>query len=552
LLEPGQIFATRYLIQRRIAEGGMGAIFEAQHTGTERRVALKLLFPHIISVASARAKFELEAKVSARVNSPYIVEVLDAGFDELTQSPYLVMELLSGQSLAAYVKERGRLDFDEALGFLRQVAAGLDAAHGYTEASGAIKPIVHRDLKPENLFVTQERDGSRRVKILDFGIAKVLGDTGNVSQEVRGTPLYMAFEQVTAGALSPETDVWALGLITYYLMTGLCYWRAARRDAGVQALFAEILSLPIEAPSLRLRQQDVALELPAGFDGWFLKCLDREPARRFGSAGAAVGALANIVDAGRGTSPGQLPELKREQSRELLSKSPERRWSGTATFEAPSPVRSGAATAGSLPAIVGERRSRSPSRSVRWLALALIMGLALVGGAIWALRGGEPVARHAASPRPSSAPAAQPANHPASEAPATNGTAPETSVVQKKAPLIAPVPAELSAAASGATEPSGGAGLRNTESSHAEASPVTAERPVPAAPRNFQSEATERELIGDEPASPTRPARNEPSHVARPAVGEKPRPAPNTNASRPATAQPGAKPAQAVNPYDVR
>src|SRR5262245_23202666 len=115
LLEPGQIFASRYRVIRRIAEGGMGAIFEAEHTATERRVALKLLFPHIMSVASARKKFELEARISARVNSPNIVEVLDAGFDEASKSPFLVMELLEGQTLAHYVRERGALSADQAL-----------------------------------------------------------------------------------------------------------------------------------------------------------------------------------------------------------------------------------------------------------------------------------------------------------------------------------------------------------------------------------------------------------------------------------------------------
>src|SRR4051794_39752661 len=156
LLEPGQVFASRYRVQRCIAEGGMGAIFEAEHTGTERRVALKLLFPHIMSVASARQKFELEAKISARVNSPFIVQVLDAGYDEASKSPYLVMELLAGQTLAARVRESGPFEVDEALRVLGHVAAGLDAAHGYREPGGAAKPIVHRDLKPENLFLARE------------------------------------------------------------------------------------------------------------------------------------------------------------------------------------------------------------------------------------------------------------------------------------------------------------------------------------------------------------------------------------------------------------
>src|SRR5690606_23236040 len=142
-----------------------------------------------------------------------------------SKSPYLVMELLEGQTLAARVRERGPLTADEALRLLEQVAAGLDAAHGYREPGGVVKPIVHRDLKPENLFLARQHDGSVVVKILDYGIAKVLCDTTNVSQEVRGTPLFMAFEQITAGTLSPQTDVWALGLIAYYTLTGARYWR---------------------------------------------------------------------------------------------------------------------------------------------------------------------------------------------------------------------------------------------------------------------------------------------------------------------------------------
>src|SRR5262245_17874374 len=180
----------------------MGAIFEAVHTATERRVALKLLFPHIMSVASARKKFELEAKISARVNSPYIVEVLDAGFDESSKSPYLVMELLEGQTLAERIYERGPLAPRDAVRLLQQVATGLDAAHAYRDPDGTPKPIVHRDLKPENLFLARSHDGVISAKILDYGIAKMLGDSVNLSQEVRGTPLFMAFEQITAGSLS--------------------------------------------------------------------------------------------------------------------------------------------------------------------------------------------------------------------------------------------------------------------------------------------------------------------------------------------------------------
>lgn len=379
MLESGQIFAGRYRINRQIAEGGMGAIFEAEHAATERKVALKLLFPHIMSVASARQKFELEAKISARVNSPFIVEVLDAGFDEATKSPYLVMELLEGQTIASHVEQRGPLRPEEALSLLEQIADGLDAAHGYKESNGTAKPIVHRDLKPENLFMAREH-GAVVVKILDFGIAKVLGETSNASQEVRGTPLYMAVEQLMAGVLSPQTDVWALGLIAYYLLTATAYWRSANlENAGMQSLFAEILSLPIEAPSLRVRQYNTSITLPAGFDSWLLKCLDREPSKRFASAGLAIEQLAYAF--GRKPRTRTRPSQRTEPMVALAA---------TEAFAPPTGPRlmpTKAATVGSLPSMVSESASLlqapTPSHRTPWIAAATAGGLVLLASVSW-------------------------------------------------------------------------------------------------------------------------------------------------------------------------
>jgi eukaryotic-like serine/threonine-protein kinase len=409
LLEPGQIFASRYRVRRCIAEGGMGAIFEAEHTATERRVALKLLFPHIMSVGNAREKFELEAKISARVNSRYIVEVLDAGFDEATKSPFLVMELLDGQTLARHVAEQGPLAIDPALRLLEQVAAGLDAAHGYREPGGIAKPIVHRDLKPENLFLARQHDGSVVAKILDFGIAKVLGDTANISQEVRGTPLFMAFEQITAAPLSPQTDVWAYGLIAYYTLTGARYWRSTERQgASVQALFAEILNLPLEAPSVRLREQNVDIELPAAFDAWLLRCIDRTPTQRFPSAGAAAEALARVFE--RAPRSGSKPLSDR-----VLAPS------RTETFVGLQPPA--LASTGSLPALATTKHRRpvsssaAASKPVNWMAAVAAGGALLLGAIIWlAAREDEPTASGmkpaARAPAPESASAEPPAAGP--------------------------------------------------------------------------------------------------------------------------------------------
>ena len=296
LLAPDQVFASRYRVRRCIADSGRGATFEAEHITTERRVALKL-FPHMLSVGDARKKFELEATISARVKSPYIVDVLDAGYDEATQLPFLVMELLEGQTLDEWVRREGPIDAEPALRLLEQVASGLDAAHAHREPSGAVKPIVHRDLKPENLFLARQHDRSIIAKILGYGVAKVLGEAGTIARELRGTPLYMSFEQITGRALAAQTDVWALGLISFYMLTGARYWSAGYGEhANVQALFSEILSSPRRAPSVRLREQQSSVELPLAFDAWMLRCIDRDPLKRFASAGAAVKALAQVFE----------------------------------------------------------------------------------------------------------------------------------------------------------------------------------------------------------------------------------------------------------------
>ena len=294
--KPGQEFAGRYRVERLLAQGGFGAVFVAEQLATELRVALKVLWPHVLASKDAVDKFQLEARVAARVNSEYIVKVLDAGFDEATGLPFLVMELLEGESLDRHVAAHGPLAPAEAYRYLAQVAHGLDRAHGYVDREGRARPIIHRDLKPENLFLTRRETGEPIVKILDFGIAKVLGSTSGVSQEVKGTPLYMAHEQASGGAMSAKTDVWALGLITFYLLAGKVYWRSASKpDSTITALFGELLSLPIDPPSMRLSELGGVVPWPPAFDAWFLRCVNRNPDERFTSAGAAIAALGTAL-----------------------------------------------------------------------------------------------------------------------------------------------------------------------------------------------------------------------------------------------------------------
>ncbi len=295
MLNPGQIFAQRYRVVRFLAQGGMGAVFVAEHLGTEKSCAIKVLFPNVLASRDGVERFQLEARVAARAGSEHIVQVLDAGLDEETQMPFLVMELLSGKNLDDLVMEQGPLPPDRVVHYVAQAAAGLDRAHGYRDKDGTPRPIVHRDLKPENLFLTTRDDGTPLVKILDFGLAKVLSDSTKMSQDMKGTPLYMAIEQANGAGVSPKTDLWALGLITFFLLTGKHYWRAANQeDAGIQVLFGEIFALPIDPPSARAREYGAG-PLPPGYDEWFGRMVVREVAARYASAGEACAALAQAL-----------------------------------------------------------------------------------------------------------------------------------------------------------------------------------------------------------------------------------------------------------------
>jgi serine/threonine-protein kinase len=442
------------------------------------------------------------------------------------------MELLEGQTLAHYVRERGALPVDQALPLLQQVAAGLDAAHGYKEANGTSKPIVHRDLKPENLFMAREH-GAWVVKILDFGIAKVLGETGNVSQEVRGTPLYMAFEQVTAGALSPQTDVWAFGLITYYVLTGSHYWRSASQpSANVQSLFAEILTLPLEPPSVRLRQQNVRAELPPAFDAWLLECLQRDPARRFASAGAAIDALAQAL----GKSPRARTRVDSKPAAGLAF----------ASTEAYQPPRASAVkplgTAASLPGMASERGSAPapprPAPSRRWLPAAGAAGMVLLGGVSWLVFGAgdaQPDRVTAGAPPAASSDAARSAANAPAPTQASVGEAPvgasqpahdsEAQVAPvTKAPSVAPAPDDAKASAVAPfDEPTDTTPTTSADQALHAAPSVTSAEPTSNSGSDVAIGSSPQVRIAPEPTAPPEPALpatlpGAPSPAARPAL----------------------------------
>ena len=286
----------RYEILRELGAGGSGCVYAATDRTTDKRVAVKLFGYHIQWDRTAREKFEIEAKVSGRVESEHIVQVSDAGIDPITQLPFLVMELLEGKNFQELVEQGGRLSPGLTVDYLSQVASGLHKAHSRNDREGRLAPIVHRDLKPSNLFLAHHEDGAPLVKILDWGIAKILSSSITMSGDVRGTPLYMAPEQISAARVTPATDIWALGLVAFFLIAGRCYWKsAALEDANMPAILKEVCEGPVVLPRRRMQELGVSVVCPPAFDKWFMQCVNVDPAQRFQHAMDAVRALGNAL-----------------------------------------------------------------------------------------------------------------------------------------------------------------------------------------------------------------------------------------------------------------
>ncbi|MRG93611.1 serine/threonine protein kinase [Polyangium spumosum] len=284
-ITPGQVVAGRYRVIREIGRGAVGAVHLVQHVHTDEQFALKVLHDPAAASPEKIARFRVEARAPARIDSDHVVRITDADVAaELNGAPFFVMEYLRGRDLGAELDERGQLPAPEVVLYMRQAARALDKAH----ALG----IVHRDLKPENLFLTEREDSVPCVKLVDFGIAKLTGDAATIAQiisrtqtgRIFGTPLFMSPEQATGrvSLVGPATDVWALGLVTNRLLTGRDHFESET----VAELIGKIAYDDIRPPSA------YGSTLGPAYDAWFLRCCNREITRRYRSAGEAVTALA--------------------------------------------------------------------------------------------------------------------------------------------------------------------------------------------------------------------------------------------------------------------
>jgi serine/threonine protein kinase len=307
-LQPGTTFADDFRVVRPLSEGGMGAVYVVEQLSTGRQRALKLMRAELVADPRQRARFEQEARIGSRIESEHVVEVVGAGVDRATGVPWLAMELLRGEDLASALKRRGPLAAATTLEILEQLAHAVGAAH----AAG----IVHRDLKPENIFLAEtKRTGARlMVKVLDFGIAKVVEEARTMHTAAVGSPLWMAPEQTARGGqILPQTDIWAIGLIAFHTLTGRFFWRGAEQEGTTMAqLLREIVIDPLPLASQRARELGMAAALPHGFDGWFAHATDRSPPGRFADAAGQFQALKALFEYGA-TAPAPSVHVVRPQ-----------------------------------------------------------------------------------------------------------------------------------------------------------------------------------------------------------------------------------------------
>ena len=291
-IAPGTVLGGDYVVERTLAAGGMGAVYVALQRSTQKLRALKTLLPEHVADAAMRSRFAREATVGAHIESDHVVEVLAAGVDEATGIPWIVMELLQGDDMAGRCARRGSLTRAEVLEAARQFGHALAAAH----RAG----VVHRDLKPENLFLAEpRRDGVPfTLKVLDFGIARLLRSVTRATTSAMGSPIWMAPEQTDASLpITPATDVWAVGLIAFWALTGTHYWLTPRQpNGGLGSMIRELLVDRLPTASERAASFGLAERLPPGFDAWFSRCVCREPEGRFVDASACFPPLLALLE----------------------------------------------------------------------------------------------------------------------------------------------------------------------------------------------------------------------------------------------------------------
>lgn len=341
--QPGDVLLGKYRVDRVLGKGGMGMVVAAQHVHLGGLFAIKIMLPEMLDNPEAVGRFLREAQASSRLRSEHVARVHDVGTLE-NGIPYMVLEYLEGQDLDRELTSRGVLGVGQSAAYMAQVAEALIEAH----AAG----IVHRDLKPANLFLTRRANGSSCIKVLDFGISKDVTAGNQAAQKltqtgsIMGSPHYMSPEQlIDSKNVDARSDIWALGIILYELVTGRMPFNAET----MPEIVARVLSTNPPPPS-KLRP-----DLPPVFEALILKCIEKERDNRFQSVQEFLNALKPFVN-----------EQDIASRRNLLaapgSASSETKWERETVAAVPAPTM----------------RSGSAARP-KWLVMAAVGGVAMLG-----------------------------------------------------------------------------------------------------------------------------------------------------------------------------
>ena len=426
-----EIIDERYRLVRLIGEGGMGHVFEAEHVGIGKRVALKILHAVFSNVRESVERFRAEARMTSRIANPHIIDVTDSG-TTADGRLYFVMEYLDGRELSAVMND-GNMSLERSLLIARQIGEALAAAHG--------AGVIHRDLKPENIVLI-ERDGIREfVKVLDFGIALAV-DGEKPKRRLTmpgltvGTPEYMAPEQALDATADERSDIYALGAMLYEMATGQQPYKG---ETFTQILVNKVNSEPP-------RPRELRGDLPEEVEALIMKAMARKPADRHQSMGEVVAdvaiCLATLEKSTLTAPPSRAAEAPSVPPRGdaptpparpvLATPSPPVRTAPVAAHRTPPPIPTAvdptAATV-SVSAITGDQISPAvesvdpvpEKRRSRALPLLLLLVLAGAAGAYYVLVHSKKQPAAAPAPAPAS-PTAKPA--PAKPAPAAAKPAP--------------------------------------------------------------------------------------------------------------------------------
>lgn len=353
----GQVIADRYHVLKKLGEGGMGAVYLAEHVKMGRKSAIKVMTSAMSNDPDAVSRFNREANNASRINHPNVCAIYDFGEtgDGLI---YLAMEFIEGKSLSGLLKETGPLPLPRATTILRQTADALDVAHGLG--------IVHRDLKPDNIMITSQA-GKDVVKVVDFGIAKAVGgeETGQKVTKtglVVGTPEYMSPEQLSGDKLDGRSDLYSLALVYYRMITGALPFQAeTSQETMIKRLTDDPMPLDQALPSGRF---------PAALQPVMDRALARYPNDRYGTAGEFATDTERAVASGGGAEQGATMVVGADQMKTMVA--------GAAASAVPKTRVAGAADR-PTPAGAPAPKSRTPMILGAAAVVVIGVGVALKG-----------------------------------------------------------------------------------------------------------------------------------------------------------------------------